>query len=111
VSGEFGSNNRLLLYDYPFDDNYGLVTFIINQSSFDDTNTIVELVDTSVTTTTAYVGDITYGINNWTGNQTIPGDYSHAEGDMQLLLTHCNRSNSSHAEGDTTVAIGYFSRR
>jgi trimeric autotransporter adhesin len=118
VSGEFGSNNRLLLYDYPFDGNYGLVTFIINQSSFDDTNTIVELVDTSVTTTTAYVGDITYGIDNWTGNQTIPGDYSHAEGDNTKAIGGSSHAEgydtqaiggSSHAEGAKTQAIGYAS--
>mgnify|MGYP003649900532 CR=1 FL=1 len=104
VSGEFATDNRLLLYDTPFDGIYGTTTFIISQSYFSSPNTIVELVDTSVTTTTAYVGSLTYGIGNWTGDQTIPGDYSHAEGYNTTAI-----GEASHAEGGETQAIGIAS--
>jgi hypothetical protein len=59
------------------------------------------LYDTSVNTSTAYVGDLGQGVNNWTGDQTIPGDYSHAEGHSTIAI-----GNRSHAEGFGTLAIG-----
>ena len=74
------------------------------------------MVDTSVTTTTAYVGDLTY-IDDWSGDQTIPGDYSHAEGDGTQAIGYGSHAEgaytqaigeSSHAEGDNTVAIGGY---
>jgi hypothetical protein len=105
VTGEFSADNRLYLYDAPpFDDIYGRATFIINQSYYSNPNTIVELYDTSVTTTTAYVGDLGQGIYNWTGDQTIPGDYSHVEGWLTQAI-----GIGSHAEGIYTQAIGVFS--
>jgi hypothetical protein len=104
ISGQFGIDNRLYLYDEPFDNNYSRVIFIISQSYYSDPNTIIELYDTSVNTTTAYVGDVNYGIPNWTGDQTIPGDYSHTEGNSTITI-----GLHSHAEGDNTQAIGYTS--
>jgi hypothetical protein len=104
VSGEFAAENRLYLYDIPFNDNYSRAIFIIRQSYFDSNNTIVELYDTGVNTTTAYVGDLGQGVNNWTGDQTIPGDYSHAEGSQTEAI-----GEASHAEGELTQAIGDYS--
>jgi hypothetical protein len=101
VSSQFVANNRLYLYDAPFDGNYGRAIFIISQSYYNDPNTIVELYDTNVNTTKAYVGDINYGILNWTGDQTIPGDYSHAEGSSTQAI-----GQYSHAEGVSAQAIG-----
>ena len=118
VSGEFATDNRLLLYDTLFDGIYGTTTFIISQSYFSSPNTIVELVDTSVTTTTAYVGNLTYGIGNWIGDQTIPGDYSHAEGISTQAIGFYSHAEgratnaigeASHAEGRETQAIGSYS--
>jgi trimeric autotransporter adhesin len=103
VSGNFFGNDTLLIYDQPFDNNYGKLTTQISQSLFDGINTIVELYDISITTTQAYVGDITQGILNWTGDQTIPGDYSHAEGSTTATGDY------SHAEGIDTIAIGGYS--
>jgi trimeric autotransporter adhesin len=100
VSGDFSANDTLLIYDDPFDANYGKITTQISQSLFNGTNTIVELYDISITTTQAYVGDITQGILNWTGNQTIPGEGSHAEGGGTTAIGY-----SSHAEGASTTAI------
>jgi hypothetical protein len=104
VSGDFSANDTLLIYDDPFDANYGKITTQISQSLFNGTNTIVELYDISITTTQAYVGDITQGILNWTGNQTIPGAYSHAEGGGTTAI-----GEASHAEGASTTAIGAVS--
>jgi hypothetical protein len=101
VSLEFATDNNLLLYDTPFDAIYGTSTFIISQSYFSSPNTIVELVDTSVTTTTAYVGSLNYGVSGWIGDSTIPGDYSHAEGNTSAAV-----GGSSHAEGRETIAVG-----
>ena len=103
ASSQFGADNRMYLYDVPFDNNYGRATFIISQSYYNSPNTIVELYDTSVNTTTAYVGNLTE-INVWNGDQTIPGDYSHTEGDNTQAI-----GDISHAEGSSTQAIGYAS--
>jgi hypothetical protein len=120
VSGNFFGNDTLLIYDQPFDNNYGKLTTQISQSLFDGINTIVELYDISITTTQAYVGDITQGILNWTGDQTIPGDYSHAEGDSTTAIgtgAHAEGASTtaqgdySHAEGGGTTAEGIFTRR
>ena len=104
VSAEFTADNLLYLYDTPFDGIYIRAYFPISQSYYAAPNTIVELYDTSVTTTTAYVGDINYGVPNWTGNQTIPGDYSHAEGESTFAI-----NSYAHAEGSFTSAVGYVS--
>ena len=104
VAGDFVADNILYLYDEEFDKAYSWGTWAISQSYFDSTNTIVELYDTSVTTTTAYVGDINFGISNWTGDQTIPGNYAHSEGYQNLAV-----GDFSHAEGQFTQAVGYIS--
>jgi hypothetical protein len=105
VSGQFGADNRLYLYDQPFDDNYDRETFIISQSYYSgSTNTIVELYNTSVNTSIAYVGDLGQGIANWAGNQTIPGNYSHTEGSNTQAI-----GQYSHADGVSTQAIGNYS--
>jgi hypothetical protein len=102
VTSSFVADSRLYLYDDPFDNIYSRAIFIISQSYYSgSTNTIVELYDTSVITTTAYVGDINYGIYNWTGDQTISGDASHAEGNTTQAI-----GDASHAEGRFTIAIG-----
>jgi hypothetical protein len=95
----------LYLYDQPFDDNYDRETFIISQSYYSgSTNTIVELYNTSVNTSIAYVGDLGQGIANWAGNQTIPGNYSHTEGSNTFAI-----GDYSHAEGASAQAIGNYS--
>jgi len=102
VSSDYTQDNRLLLYDTPFDANYGIATFLISQSYF-TTETIVELYDTTVTTTTAYVGSLGFGIINWAGDQTITNNYSHAEGINTAII-----GSYSHAEGHQTQVIGDY---
>jgi hypothetical protein len=119
ITGDFGNNGgRLYLYDAEFDDNYGRSIFIIDTVTFNDPNTVVTLVDTSVNTTTAYVGNLNIQLDTWNGGRTIPGDYSHTEGDNTQAIgkwSHAENSYTlaigdySHAEGESTQAIGYAS--
>jgi len=132
ISADFGVGDRLYLYDKPFDDVYNRAIYIISQSYFDFSNTIIELTDTSVNTSTVIVGNLNLGINNWNGDQTIPGLYSHTEGVQTYAIgiyshaegdgnqavgeaSHAEGSgtkaigNNSHAEGRDTVAIGDWS--
>ncbi len=106
VSGNFTPGGYLYLYDDEFGQVYGWASFEINAVDFNGTNTFVQLFDTSVTTTTAYVGDLTYLLNNQTfgGDQVIPGPYAHAEG----LETQAIGPNS-HTEGYLTAALGKYS--
>jgi len=115
VSGDFSNDSRLYLYNPLFNQK---AIYIISQSYFDSNNTIVELYDISVNTTIAYVGDLGQDIANWTGDQTIPGYYSHAEGELTQALGWYSHAegydtqaigNASHAEGYDTRAIGPFS--
>jgi autotransporter adhesin len=119
ITGDFGNGgDRLYLYDAEFDDNYGRSIFIIDTVTFNDPNTVVTLVDTSVNTTTAYVGNLNIQLDTWNGGRTIPGDYSHTEGDNTQAIgkwSHAENSYTlaigdySHAEGESTQAIGYAS--
>ena len=103
VTATFTAGDLLYLYDNEFDQNYGSATFIIDTVSFSASKTKVQLVDTSVETTKAYVGDLTYLLTNFTfgGNKTIPGNYSHAEGQSTFAI-----GDYSHTEGYATQAIG-----
>ena len=114
IPGFFVSNNKLYLYDTPFDNNYGRSTYLVSQSYFDSTNTIVELYNTGVNTTKAYIGD-TRKATDWMGDQIIPGDHAHSEGTGNIavgIYSHTEGINNSvignaaHAEGNETQAIG-----
>ena len=106
VTAYFTPGNYLYLYDSEFSNVYGYASFLIDTVTWDGSNTFIQLIDTLVTTTTAYVGDLTYLKNNGTfgGNKTIPGDYSHAEGFQTQAVGY-----SSHAEGNQTQASGPYS--
>jgi hypothetical protein len=47
------------LYDEEFDGAYGYASFKIDTVVFNSSETEIQLFDTSVTTTIAYVGDLT----------------------------------------------------
>ena len=99
----FTQGSYLYLYDTPWDNAYGKAIFLIDTVTYDGNDTLIQLVDTGVNTAIAYIGDITYLLNNDTfgSDQTIPGDYSHAEGISTKAI-----GNYSHAEGISTQAIG-----
>jgi hypothetical protein len=99
ISSEFGINNTLYVYNPSFNIRS---TYKISQSYYNSPNTIVELYETFANATIAYVGDVNYyGISSWTGNQTIPGNYSHAEGQETKAI-----GAYSHTEGGYTIAVG-----
>lgn len=120
VTSTFTAGNLLYLYDDEFDGNYAKASFTIDTVSFSASKTKVQLVDTSVATTKAYVGDSTYLANNliFGGNKTIPGNYSHAEGNSTFAIgdyAHTEGEGvqalggASHAEGFYSQAVGNYS--
>ena len=102
VSPTFTVDGLLYLYDTGITNVYVTAIFTISQSYYNSTNTIVELYDTSVNDAQAYVGDLSYGIQNWIGDKTISGNQSHAEGTTTRIL-----GASAHAEGIGTQAVGF----
>jgi hypothetical protein len=106
VTGQFTAENRLYLYDLFGTYNNSRRIHTISQSYFSgSTNTIVELYNTGENTTAAFVGNLNWLSANgyWNGDQTIPSDYSHAEGLYATVL-----GLNSHAEGRYTVAAGDY---
>lgn len=103
-SSVFPSDSRLYIYDSPFDDFYGRESHIVSQSYYTAPNTIIELANSNSTTSKAYVLSLYDNLNNNSGDQIIPGDYSHAEGSYTITI-----GNYSRAEGGTTQAIGNYS--
>jgi hypothetical protein len=80
------------------------VTFIVASAYWDEKNTIVTLTNLSVNTSSAVIGNINFGIENWVGGYPIGGQYSHVEGNGNYVIGY-----SSHAEGLSTQAIGQSS--
>ena len=103
VTTYFTPGGYLYLYDSEFDNAFGYTSSIIDTVTFNGTETEIQLLDTSINTSTAYVGDVTYLATNGTfgGSKIIPGSYSHAEGNTTFAI-----GPSSHAEGSNTQALG-----
>ena len=101
VSAEYISGDSILFDDTVYDAAYGLTTFIVASSSYSGSNTLITLTDISVTCSQAIIGNITYGIGNWSGGYPIGGYYSHAEGNSTQAIGY-----NSHVEGQGTQAIG-----
>jgi hypothetical protein len=117
VASEFSEGSFLLLYDSFGDNNYGISTFEIKTTAYNAPYTEIELVDTSVNTTVARVGDINL-IGYWTGDQIVPGSDAHSEGFLSIAIGSNSHAegyegkavgNYSHAEGENTLAIGVYS--
>jgi hypothetical protein len=101
VSSEYNPGDNILFDDTAYDGAYGSTTFIVASSSYSGSNTLITLTDISVTCSQAIIGNITYGIGNWSGGYPIGGYYSHAEGHGTQAVGY-----GSHAEGGQTQAIG-----
>jgi hypothetical protein len=111
-----GVGNMLLFDDTDYSNIYGKTAFKIASKYFNG-YTIITLEDTTVNTSTALVGDLSY-ITSWVnsgGNQTVRGDYSHAEGNSTYAFgqySHVEGTGTktlgqySHAEGESTQALG-----
>jgi hypothetical protein len=117
VSGLFGS--YIIFDDSESANVYGYTTFIINGVSWNGTNTIITLVDSSVSTPGyAVIGNgeaqplgADYSLANVAGQHAegyetnASGDYSHAEGYQTTAA-----GAYSHAEGYQTNAVGNGSK-
>jgi hypothetical protein len=104
VSTEYNPGDIILLDDTAYDNIYSVIVFIVDTSSWDGTNSIITLTNLTVNTTTAIIGNITYGVANWAGGYLIGGYYSHAEGNGTYAMGQW-----SHAEGVSTQAVGPYS--
>jgi hypothetical protein len=100
IESNFPPGSRLYTYNVS---SQARNIYVISQSQYVFPNTILSLFDTSVNIPQAYVLDLEAFIN-WTGNQTISGDYSHAEGTGTYAIGY-----GSHAEGASTLAAGVTS--
>jgi len=100
------------LYDYSYGYN---VVGTITGSSWDGTNTTVQLVDNTITTTTAIFNSIDYpasGVEYFGGlaahtegtSATAIGTFSHVEGEANSAF-----GVASHAEGISSTTIGNYS--
>ncbi len=118
LSAEYIAGDRVLFDDSAYDGIEGVQTFIVDNVVWDTTNTIITFTNPFVTTPTAIIGNLTYGIGNWAGGYPIGGQYSHAEGVGTYALgpySHAEGFSTkaigarSHAEGSDTQAIGNYS--
>ena len=106
VTSIFHSNDLLLFSDVDYDSIYETTIFLIDTVTWDSTNTVITLTDTTVNVSEVDCGALGY-INSWAGlggDKLIPGNTSHAEGDSTIAI-----GTISHAEGDSTIAVGVAS--
>lgn len=106
-------NNIITLDDSIYSDNYGVENFVSTGITFDGTNTVIGLSDSSVNTSEAiiaakkgYITDYKFGFGQHSegyGSYAI-GRTSHAEGYFTESI-----GRESHSEGTSSVAIGHFS--
>ena len=97
VSDQFIVPLSIVLDDSAVDNIYGRQIFSVDNSSWDGTNTKINLVDTSVTTTQANIGVIGI-INPTNADLTIGGTYAHTEGIETLAL-----ANNQHVQGQYNI--------
>lgn len=107
------------LDDTAYDAGYGPGIYTISHSLFTGGKTRVYLTDVSIVTSQAIGGNVTWGSGNWSGDQTIRGDYAHSEGGGNNIAfgikSHVEGNNSeawgnsAHAEGWQTKALSILS--
>jgi hypothetical protein len=104
-TSKFTPGGYLYVYNVPDDTK---TTYLIDTVNYEGSDTLIQLVDTSVNINHASFGDVTYLKNNGTfggtNNNTIPGNYSHAEGGGTQAI-----GDYSHTEGASTIALGSYS--
>jgi hypothetical protein len=86
VSAEYTTGDIILFDDTPFDNIYGVQTFIVASVNFIGGITGISFTDISINTTTAIIGNLTTGTGTWAGGYPIGGNYSHAEGIGTIAL-------------------------
>lgn len=123
VTANFTPGGYLYLYDGDLGNIIERNVYLIDTatcSPFVGSSTEIQLIDTTVNTPQAIVGDLTTLLNtgDFGGDQLIPGPDSHTEGILTSaigLYSHTEGEstnaigNASHAEGNETQAIGVAS--
>ena len=100
VTSQFAAGGYILLDDYDYDDNYTISRFEIASSVFAASVTKVFLVDTTVATPEAIIG-VYDSFQPTNADKVLGGSASHAEGESSVAI-----GIDSHAEGVSTQAIG-----
>lgn len=118
VTSEYNPGDIILLDDFAFENNYGVQTFTVGNASWDGTNTTITTNEPLSTDCPVVIGNITYGVQNWSGGNSIGGHYAHAEGGSTFAIgigSHAEGDSTetygrvSHAQGEETKAIGEYS--
>ena len=118
VTSEYNPGDIILLDDFAFENNYGVQTFTVGNASWDGTNTTITTNEPLSTDCPVVIGNITYGVQIWSGGNSIGGQYAHAEGGSTFAIgigSHAEGDSTetygrvSHAQGEETKAIGEYS--
>ena len=102
LTGAALAGTTLGIDDSAYDNSITYTNQIILSSSFNGTNTIINLLDTSISTTSASIGSITYFGSN-AGDQYWGGFAAHSEGNNSVAI-----GSGAHAEGNG-YAYGNYS--
>ena len=101
VVADYAPGDSLVVYDlFNSNGSYNKDVYSIGTVIYNAPSTEIQLVNTTVNATSAYVGNLD-SVPSWNGNQTIPGNFSHAEGQGTRAI-----GDHSHAEGYQTFAVG-----
>jgi hypothetical protein len=115
TAGLFNAGYIIGVDDSQYDNSYTYVNLVVASCSFNGTNTLIYVTDTSFITTTAIIGSISnfgnggdrawggYGAHAQGNYTTALGSYSHTEGHIA-----CAYGPYSHAEG-ASAAYGAYS--
>jgi len=91
-----------ILDDSDYDNTYGIDGFKIESVIFNGINTVINLIDTTVTTTEANIGtNLQYSLG---ADKIIGGHESHSEGRHSQSI-----GDYSHSEGVQSTAVGTYS--
>ena len=102
-AGLFDTGYIIGVDDSQYDNNYTYINLTAASCSFNGTNTLVHVTDTSFLTSTASIGSITNFASN-TGDQVWGGFGAHAQGNYTTA-----QGSYSHTEGDSCNAYGVAS--
>jgi len=102
-AGLFDAGNLIGVDDSQYNSTYTYINLTAASCSFNGTNTLVHVTDTTFLTSTASIGGITNFANN-TGDQVWGGYAAHAQGNSTTA-----QGAYSHTEGDSSNAYGPYS--
>lgn len=105
ITSSFRVGDYLYINDSEFDNIYGTTITTINNISWDDTSSYLNLDTPNIHITKSYIGTFNnYYIQNLLGDQIARAYIAHAEGKDTYAV-----GIGSHAEGSGSYAIGHYS--